>query len=336
MVAVVGCCLSLALVGCEADTPFAPSASLTGANGTALPSPPVLQSDEVVDLTVYYRVGSGVNARLEPVVREVPVTEDLPRRALELLLAGPEPDAADLAAPLPSSTQVLGLTVEGGTARVDLSGDVITDAASVGATPEHEALALAALVDTLTEFTSIEQVEVSVDGQRTEEVSAFWGGWGLPEVLVRDESLLRTAQADGDGVVDLARFSAAVQQIGTEDGGKVRVASIRVRERVTHTRIIIELSDAEDADATAATVPLTRVRLADTDLVLRMADVVAMDGSAAEGVRVEDDTSAVRTARTELDTLGETLRIVLGPAGPSDFWLHTLTNPTRVVLDVKR
>jgi hypothetical protein len=325
----------LLVAGCDTDRAVAPATAVTGANGTAVPVAPTLQSDDVVDLTVYFRSGSGASARLEPVVREVPVDDDLPRRALELLLAGPGEDEGDLAAPLPTTTEVNDLSVEAGTAHVDLSRDVILDAASVGPSPEHEALALAALVDTLTEFTSIEQVELTIDGQRDESEQAFWGGWGLPEVLVRDESLLADSEGEGDGIVDLRRFTDTTQQVGVADREPVRVSGVRVRERVTHTRIIVELADADDDEATGATVPVTRVRHANGAVILRIGDVAAFDG-AVEPLAIDPQASAIETITTELDESRGVLRLTLTPRNAGAVWLHTLANPTRIVLDVKR
>nr|MBA3622308.1 hypothetical protein [Euzebyales bacterium] len=33
---------------------------------------------------------------------------------------------------------------------------------------------------------------------------------------------------------------------------------------------------------------------------------------------------------------GRTMQVVIRPDAPAEFWLHTLSDPTRVVLDVRR
>lgn len=322
---------------CTESTPIDPGATVTGANGSAVPSPPVLQPDDLVDLTVYLRSGSGTTARLVPVVREVPVTDDLPRRALELLLAGPTAEEPELSAPLPLSASILGLTVEGGVATADFSDELIGDSSSVGASAENEVLALAALVDTLTEFTSIEQVQVTINGQRDDAERAFWGYWGLPDVLVRDESLFASAQGEGDGVVDLDRFTGEPQEVGGSGDDAARLTSVRVRERVTHTRIVIELADPQDAAMPASTVPVTRVRRANDTIVLLVSGISAVEAGALDGLQPTQGISAISAIRSEVDEGKATVRLVLNPVEVSDsFWLHTLTNPTRVILDVRR
>src|SRR5688572_2268690 len=80
------------------------------------------QPADMVDLTVYYRQGRGEDAFLTPVKREVPVTDAQPRRAVELLLAGPtQRDPRRLFPPLPRSTDLRGIGVRNGTATITLS-----------------------------------------------------------------------------------------------------------------------------------------------------------------------------------------------------------------------
>jgi hypothetical protein len=335
-----GALVALALLLAAACSPSAPEALPTTASATAaaLATPPPMQPEDLVDLTIYLRSGEGASAHLEPVVREVEVTEDLPRRALELLLAGPTAAEASLEAPLPTRTEIRDLAVEGSTAHVDLSAAVLRDSSTVGSTPAEEALALAALANTLTEFPSIERVVVSVDGSREGPAAAFWGGWGLPQVLVRDESLVGAPASDGEGVVDLARFSLDAQQVGSSEAAPVRVNGVRVRDRITHTRFVIELVDAETGDA-ASKVPAVKVRRVNADVALLLSGVAAVGGGAAEvgeASPLEVDPDQFGGVRVEVDELAGTLRLVLSPTAERPFWLHTLTNPTRVVLDVKK
>src|SRR5690606_37162868 len=65
----------LVLVGCTRAATVAEPAAPAAATA--------LQSADVVDLTLYFRRGWGPEAHLVPVTRQVPVGEQLPRRALE-------------------------------------------------------------------------------------------------------------------------------------------------------------------------------------------------------------------------------------------------------------
>lgn len=324
--------LFAACTGGGAEPPRMVTSSAEPASDSALATPPPLQGDDLVDLTVYFRAGQGVAAHLEPVVREVPVSDDLPRKALELLLEGPAEDDGTLEPPLPVTTKIRNLTVEGGTAHVDLSTEVIRDAAVVGRSSANEALAMAALANTLTEFTSIERVDLEVEG---EHVSEFWGGWGLPDVLIRDESLIGSASSvEREGLVELSRFSNETQEVGSAAAAPVRITSIRVRDRITHTRFVLELADVEDPEDTAK-VPPVRVRRANDDIVLLLNGFAALDTEDGEA-HLDVDPQRFRAAQVDADELAGTLRLVLSPTDPRAYWLHTLAKPTRVVLDVKK
>jgi hypothetical protein len=326
--------LAVLAVACSgtADPDAVPTA-LPAADSSTLATPPPLQGDDAVDLTVYFRSGQGTAAQLVPVVREVAVSDDLPRRALELLLAGPSTDDGALDPVLPSDTRLLDLAVDRGTAAVVLSVHAVSDADEVVPSPTNEALALAAVANTLTEFTSIDRVDLDIEGM--DDARAFWGGWGLPHLLVRDESLVGGAPGEAEGVVDLTRFSAETQEVGSASAPPAKVTGVRVRDRITHTRFVVELGDLE-GEAGTAKVPLVRARRANDGIALLLSGVAAFDGDDGEGLRLDVDPDLFTGVRHEVDLLGGTLRLVLTPTEPRTWWLHTLANPTRVVLDVRK
>lgn len=282
-----------------------------------VPSPGVFQADDVVDLTLYFRSGEGSSAHLEPVTREVDVDEDLPARALELLLAGPLAGEDGLEAPLPAETRLRGLRVEGGVAHVEL-------AAGAGApqVADEVALALGALANTLTEFPSIDMVELDPSG------------WDAPRPLVRDESLIGPSK-DGEGLVDLARFAAAPQSIGAADAGPVEIAAVWVRDRLTHVRVAVELASAEDADG-AVQVPGTFTSVSDDELSLLISGVTAYSAAFGQGRALELSSKDFEELRVEHDGAKAVLRLGVQDASARPFRLHTLSSPTRVILDVKK
>jgi germination protein M len=326
--------LLLAVVGC--DRGGAVTGGVVAPEGT-----PTIQPDDVVDLTVYFREGSGAGAFLVPVTREVDVTEDLPRTAVELLLAGPrEDDGASLSAPVPPGTRLLGLEVDGAVATVDFSVEMIRAAGEVGASAENELLALAAVADTLTEFPAIERVQVLVEGRAEGwrsgvDIDRFWGGWGLPAVLVRDESVIGPPR-EGDGVPDLAQFTTEGQQAGANDAGPVQVTSIRARDRITFLRVIVELADSADPDGVAM-VPSTRARSDGKGGVrLQISDVVALEANLSRNDGLDLAQYGFRDLRVGAEELPGDLTVTLTGDEERPFRLQSMTSPTRVVLDVKK
>lgn len=129
--------------------------------GTEKPS----AEGETTTVRVYLPRGE----RLGVASREVPETQGVARAALEQLLAGPTAQEREwgLGTTVPAGTRLLGLTIEGGTARVDLSGGFASGGGSLSAR-----MRLAQLVFTLTQFDSVEQVVLLLDGQ---QVDTFMG-----------------------------------------------------------------------------------------------------------------------------------------------------------------
>lgn len=287
--------------------------------------------DDMVLLTLYFRSGNGAEALLAPVERLAPVGEDLPRLALEELLRGPtEDDGRALDRPLPADTVLMAFSVADGTAFVTLSRNVVTDARTVGNAPRQEALALAALANTMTEFPSIHRVRLTVDGLT--DPTDFWGGWGLPDTLVRDETLIAPANGK-DGLPDLSRFRRTAQSAGTPDAAQARVASVRVRDRITYVRVVAELHDATDTSLPAAAAPPVRARTSTDGLVLDLTNVAGGADLEAPDQPLESPFGALQfdTGPTE-----HSLRITVPLEADRDFYLHTMSGPTRIVLDVKK
>ncbi len=104
--------------------------------------------------------------------RQVAETPAIARAAMEALLAGPT--AAErgwgLSSEVPAGTRLLGLTIDGGTARVDLSGDFEAGGGTLSMT-----MRLAQVVYTLTQFPTVERVVLLMDG----EVVDVFGGEGI-------------------------------------------------------------------------------------------------------------------------------------------------------------
>jgi hypothetical protein len=221
--------------------------------------------------------------------------------------------------------------VQAGVAHVELSAEAVRDAASVGGqSPANEALALAALANTLTELPSIDVVRARVVGSG----ERLWGHWGMPPVLVRDETLIG-ARPGGERLVDLARFSSGEQSIGAEHVAAVDVTAVRVRDRLTYVRVVVELATPDEAGG-ASKVPRTRGWIMGDRLVVDISQVASYTASfgARQSLELTDDAFG----EIRVEHAGDRLRLALHLDDVRDhpFWLHSLTNPTRVVIDVKK
>lgn len=132
-------------------------------------------------VTIYLRArGADV---LVPVNRSVPPGADLPGAAVRALLAGPLP-GEDLDPPVPGNVELRSLRVEGGVATADFSSAITRmNVGSMG-----EALAVAAIVNTLTEFADIRSVQILVEGRKVETLA---GHVDVSAPLERNERLIR-------------------------------------------------------------------------------------------------------------------------------------------------
>jgi germination protein M len=142
-------------------TPSGPATSATAA-------PTARATQAPVGTTIvrnYYVLGSFTgNEGLVPVLREVPDTKGVAKAALATLLEGPQGEelagAPAMYTAIPEGTRLLGVTIEGGVATVNLSGEFATGGGS------YSVLArLAQVVYTLTQFSSVDSVRFELDGE---------------------------------------------------------------------------------------------------------------------------------------------------------------------------
>lgn len=144
-------------------------------------------------VTVYFSKTTQTNFYLVPVKRTVG-SGDIYRLALEEIIKGPR-NQEEGNSVLPKTTKVLGIEKNGDTLTVNFSKEIIFDANSVGVSSSTEALALASIANTLTEFPEIKGVKILIEGRDSEEIDGrmiedFWGHIGIRDVLTRNETLL--------------------------------------------------------------------------------------------------------------------------------------------------
>ncbi len=326
----------LLLSGCElAQLPFVSEE----ASGEPARNSLAHDDEKTVSLTIYLRTGGSTDSMLKPVQREVPIEGDLPHKAVELLLSGPSEDER-LEAAWPVGTDVIGVAVDGGVATVDLTHDALGE---VSERPEQlahlESLALGALVNTLTEFPSIDEVRVTVDGHTPgsrDDVADFWGGWGIPESMTRDETLIgEEGEATSPHLDD---FGLETQSVGSMKVPEVVVRSVRIRDRVTYVRIVVEIGDAADPDRPPDGFPRSRAQMSAGALTLEVADVQPLaDATLADELTEHAGPWFREVSVTEATGL-DGLRLRFAPRGEevAPFHLHTRRSPSRIVLDVKK
>lgn len=164
--------LALLAAGCGGENVYGEAPATTGAAPPATTQAPGTAETQPMERTtflVYFARGE----RLGVASRSVAKTEGVGAAALTALLAGPSGDEsgdAGLGSEIPAGTRLLGLSIAGGVATVDLSHDFESGGGSVSML-----LRVAQVVFTLTQFPTVERVRFSLDG----EPAAAIGGEGV-------------------------------------------------------------------------------------------------------------------------------------------------------------
>ena len=167
LVALLAGCGSDGDDGASSTTTAVTPATTTTSAGPGATTTTVAAGGEA-DVLVYFtrdeKVATGGEAVATPAVA---------RGALEALLAGPDgvEAGAGLATAIPGGVELLGVDISGGTATVDLSSDFGSGGGSLSMQ-----LRVAQVVFTLTQFDSVDEVDVHLDGEAVDGI----GGEGVP------------------------------------------------------------------------------------------------------------------------------------------------------------
>jgi len=150
--------------------------------------------------TVFYFVNE--HGLLVPVTRDIPWVEGIGKAALESLVDSEELRAElaenGLKAPLPEGTKVLGMTIRDGLAKVDFNSNFLETSDIVA-----EQNAIDAVVYTLTEFPSVDEVQIFVDGKIVEKTP---NGNQLNGVFNRQNINLETPVAASSEMVPVTLY----------------------------------------------------------------------------------------------------------------------------------
>ncbi len=159
------------------------------------------EGEDLRDTVFYYQYGQKY---IVPVVISVPWTEGIARATIDSLVSSPQVESilegTGLQAPLPSGTEVIGLTIRDGLARIDFTEDVLDVREGL------ERSVLNSIIYSLTEFETVDEVEIMVEGHCLEE---FPEGDSLEQPLNRKDINLE--------------ISDEVEDLDLEDTEKVMV-----------------------------------------------------------------------------------------------------------------
>lgn len=161
--------------GCTKDEPAPPAANGETPNETDDETEPVEPTETVapepqgdMEVTLYW-VSAGENAL--GVKRMVPRSEAVAKAALEALVAGPTDTEKTtwpaISSAIPEGTRLLGVTIEGGIAKVDFSEEFESGGGTFSVTSR-----LAQVVYTLEQFPAVDGVEFYIEGTRVIEFSS--------------------------------------------------------------------------------------------------------------------------------------------------------------------
>lgn len=140
-----------------------------------------LPEEESKTVALYFTDGNG---KLVLEERTIPKVVGIGRATMEELIKGPL--QAGLEPTLPASTKLLDINITpDGLAIVDFSGSLVQD---LPASATAEELAIYSIVNTLTQFPTVENVELRIDGQR---VSTLLGYVEINQNLIRNTSLIK-------------------------------------------------------------------------------------------------------------------------------------------------
>lgn len=132
---------------------------------TQAATPPASKTPSKMKVKLYF----GYEDRVLAIEREVPYSQAVAKTAMTELLKGPsaeEMKGLALHSEIPKGTKLLGVTMSGRTARVDLSEKFDDGGGTLSMT-----MRLAQVVYTLTQYSTIESVEFYMNGKRVEVFS---------------------------------------------------------------------------------------------------------------------------------------------------------------------
>ncbi|HZD59165.1 MAG TPA: GerMN domain-containing protein [Anaerolineae bacterium] len=218
--------LSIALIGCPQLVPRQPTGRTTEPTIS-----PTTTTEKETTITLYFIEEREDTMFLVPEKRSIPQTKAIARAALEELIKGSkQPGRFSV---IPPETKIRSVKIANGLATVDFSKEVLN--ANVGAPGEE--LGIAQIVNTLTEFPTINRVMFLVEGRDRgtidgREIQDWWGHVGLSDQpFSRREDLIQGGKVVSNTVrVESPRAFTSVESPLTVRGqARVFEAQFQVR-----------------------------------------------------------------------------------------------------------
>ena len=170
------------LTGCVPDISNATTGGPAGATTGKKPVEPVKPvPGDLVPVKVYF--GTHDAKYIVAEVQQLQNDSQLMKRAMEALAAGPK--NSNLVAVVPKATQVRSVVLKEKTAFVDFSSEIAKRGFGGSAT---EILAVGAIVNTLTEFPGVEQVQILVEGKK---VDTLYGHLDVYDAMSRSPAIIK-------------------------------------------------------------------------------------------------------------------------------------------------
>lgn len=139
-----------------------------------------VSNQETREVILYFSDAEGQYLQAEK--RNIPKTESIARQTIEELINGPQDP--DLLPTIPSGTILEDINIRDGLCTVDFSSE-LCDNYSGGL--QDEELTVYSIVNTLTQFSTINEVRIWVDGQEIESIA---GHVDVSEAIARNEELI--------------------------------------------------------------------------------------------------------------------------------------------------
>ena len=142
---------------------------------------PNLDPNDTREVVLYFASADGL--ALEGEIRAIPRQEGMARATLNQLIAGPQ--VAGLLPTIPNGTILRDINIRDGVCIVDFSWDIV---AHHPGGLQNEQLTIYSIINTLSQFESIEQVRILIEGQ---EVNTLIGHIDISEAMAPYRGIIR-------------------------------------------------------------------------------------------------------------------------------------------------
>ena len=142
---------------------------------------PTFDAADTREVVLYFASADGL--ALEGEIRAIPRQEGMARATLNQLIAGPQ--IAGLLPTIPNGTILRDINIRDGVCIVDFSWDIV---AHHPGGLQNEQLTIFSIINTLSQFESIEQVKILIEGQ---EVNTLTGHIDISEAMAPYRGLIR-------------------------------------------------------------------------------------------------------------------------------------------------